>query len=776
MQNRLRTRLLLAVLFVVIWPLAQVLASNPPLGPVWVVTAGAPVGTDQQDEGEDDWDDEDWDEDSPDEDEEVDPERAEAMERASAVGFWGDPVVSSTREWTVLVYLDGDNNLEGAAIVDMLEMQMGMAEIDTDLVDVIVLFDRAKEYEDWCGDWDETRVYRILPSESDEEIESELLHVCGELNMGSPQTLENFIAEGMRMYPAPRTALILWNHGGGWAVLLTDDDAPGSEYGDDSMSIEDVRVALSRAAVHYPDGKLDLLVLDMCLMGQAEVLVAVAPFVKYLVASPPLAPALGMDFKGMMTYFAEGLETSKTAIGVARTACQAFLDYGRKDGTLAVYDLSKVGGLLSSFGSLARKFDTLIPIAWSHLTRSIFYTRNFGGREDLYSRSGTTSSIDILDWLSRLQAISDPMLAREFSAEIEAVRKALADVIVYEESGPSITNSNGLAVYAPLRSENFDEDYRGNAFGAYTDWAQTLTDLYVEQEDNAGSPPRISSIEFGSLIEKKQRRGKIRTTKIQIEPADVISVGAEDADADDRFVKLTVNGTNILWVIAGFAISHDDNPDSAYLPVLMRTILNSQIIVPAEEAAKMTAADDEIPVFRDGRNEFIYELTPYLTGLSNGEDTAIVYPQYLDAGNTASARILGQFRRAAEEEWSMAIVNTEDREIISVDTWMEYDDGDSPVTSILPGAEDWFRPLYKYYNEDGDVVTEFGDAITWGHHPSLVRSWPPEGRYIKIMCLAESLAGEGSLLFSDPIKVGALPEAVADTFDHTYKDDQSNDD
>ncbi|MCC8180960.1 MAG: hypothetical protein LIP23_08640 [Planctomycetes bacterium] len=68
--------------------------------------------------------------------------------RASDVGEWGDPELSPTREWTVLVYLDGDNDLEFPAIIDFLEMQHGMVGIDTDLVDVIVLFDRAEGYAD----------------------------------------------------------------------------------------------------------------------------------------------------------------------------------------------------------------------------------------------------------------------------------------------------------------------------------------------------------------------------------------------------------------------------------------------------------------------------------------------------------------------------------------------------------------------------------------------------------------------------------------------------
>ncbi|MDR1745538.1 MAG: hypothetical protein LBS30_07290, partial [Planctomycetota bacterium] len=165
------------------------------------------------------------------------PEQEALIEQASDVGDWGAPIASDTRKWTILVYLDGDNNLEGEALGDLIEMQRGKAKLrDPDAVEVIVLFDRAKGNDDSFGDWEETRVYRVLPSGRDDDIEADLLRNCGELNMSSPQTLENFITEGMRVFPAPRTALILWNHGSGWTGLLSDDTAPGAENDSDVMS------------------------------------------------------------------------------------------------------------------------------------------------------------------------------------------------------------------------------------------------------------------------------------------------------------------------------------------------------------------------------------------------------------------------------------------------------------------------------------------------------------------------------------------------------------
>ncbi|MCC8180959.1 MAG: clostripain-related cysteine peptidase [Planctomycetes bacterium] len=589
------------------------------------------------------------------------------------------------------------------------------------------------------------------------------------MNMGSPLTLENFIGEGMRMFPAPRTALVLWNHGGGWTSLLHDENAPGTETGSGHMTLEDVRVALSRAAVNYPDGKLDLLVLDMCLMGQAETLVAVNPFVKYLVASPPLAPGLGLDYAGGIPLFAAGLETADIAVGLVKTACKAYIEAEWLDASLAAYDLSKVGGLLSSFGALARKFDTLVPVAWSHLTRSIFYTRSFGGRTDLLQRSGTgtASSIDITDWLNRLEKLADPMLAREFSAEIEAVRKAIADIVIHCESGPLLPDSYGLAVYAPLREANYNNDYSGNAFGAYTDWSQALTDLYVEQRDNAGSPPRIFSIEFGQLAEPEADGGSL-----DIEPSSWFCFENDQ----NPHVKLTVDGINIMWVNAGFAVSETDDPYGRYLPLLRQTVLNSHIAVQTEAAKTVASADDELPVFRDGRNVFVYQMASHVTGISNGEEMTLVYPQFLDASEIDKAEIIGQLRRAGSQDYYFAIINTNGDEIVSVHVAVEDEVGNQYISAIMPAPADSFRPILKIIDEDGDESFEPGQEILWGDGPSLVRTLPPKGRYLKIMCMAESLAGEGSTALSEPIHITdpdgpAIAELDGDECDDEYYDE-----
>lgn len=62
----------------------------------------------------------------------------------------GDGVPGSST-WTIMVYLDGDNNLEEAALTDMNEMEM--VNLNGEGVKVIVLIDRCNDYTTADGDW-----------------------------------------------------------------------------------------------------------------------------------------------------------------------------------------------------------------------------------------------------------------------------------------------------------------------------------------------------------------------------------------------------------------------------------------------------------------------------------------------------------------------------------------------------------------------------------------------------------------------------------------------
>jgi len=114
--------------------------------------------------------------------------------------------MSTSARWTWLVYMAGDNNLEGAGRDDLKEMQQVGSTAD---VNVLVQFDTEE---------DKTTRYRV------ERKALKTLQTMKGVNCGDPEVLADFIRWGIANYPADHILVDVWNHGGGWENLPPDYD------------------------------------------------------------------------------------------------------------------------------------------------------------------------------------------------------------------------------------------------------------------------------------------------------------------------------------------------------------------------------------------------------------------------------------------------------------------------------------------------------------------------------------------------------------------------
>jgi hypothetical protein len=106
------------------------------------------------------------------------------------------------KQWTVLVYLAGDNNLDAAAMTDLEEMKRVGSTPDVDLVAQL----------DRSGGGHASKRYHLKKGSA---LEADARENLGETNMGDPAVLESFLRWGMKNYPAKKFLVVLWNHGAG---------------------------------------------------------------------------------------------------------------------------------------------------------------------------------------------------------------------------------------------------------------------------------------------------------------------------------------------------------------------------------------------------------------------------------------------------------------------------------------------------------------------------------------------------------------------------------
>jgi hypothetical protein len=223
------------------------------------------------------------------------------------------------KKWTVMVYLNAANNLEPFGIEDMNEMEAVGSTRDVNIVVECARF-RGKQavkpnsaylsnpWSDFTGAFyfgfdnsPGTRRYYILKDADKVRVQSVLIENIGETDAGRPEPLAEFGKWAADKYPAEHYALVVWNHGAGWAGVSSDDN---THHG---MDLPDVRWALEKICERLKTqgkDKIDLLDFDACLMATLEVGYELKDTVEYLVASQETEPGAGMQYTDYLKWLA----------------------------------------------------------------------------------------------------------------------------------------------------------------------------------------------------------------------------------------------------------------------------------------------------------------------------------------------------------------------------------------------------------------------------------------------------------------------------------------
>lgn len=127
------------------------------------------------------------------------------------------------KNWTLMVYMCGDNNLALNVLEDINEMESGMRYLSD--VNVIVLADVSSDYV--SPEYSGTKLYEISSDENgmdynivSKEVSCQTLglnkNIRNNLNLSDPKVLEDYIRFVKNKYPAEHYGFIMWGHGDGW--------------------------------------------------------------------------------------------------------------------------------------------------------------------------------------------------------------------------------------------------------------------------------------------------------------------------------------------------------------------------------------------------------------------------------------------------------------------------------------------------------------------------------------------------------------------------------
>lgn len=363
--------------------------------------------------------------------------------------------------WTVMTYLDGDNNLEESE----LEKFTDIASVGSSSnVNLVAQLDRSAGYSTAFGNWAGGRRGLIASGDAPTAAWGESI---GMPDMGSPDSLATFVNWAMTTYPADHYALILSDHGGGVNEGISLDDSSGSW-----LTIPELGQALAAVNQH-----LDVIGFDACLMGMVEVADQVRSFADVMVASEQAS--YQMNYRAALAPLQGNSSWTANQLGSQLVdAYQSTYDSTNHGLTMSAIDLSQIGGaqggLVGSLGNFAALMLTS--------ANSDDWTAVLKAHDNLHELgSDQRSYYDIGAWMAAVAA--DGSVSPGVASAADAVIAALQAAVIKSYSGTGV-DAEGLAVYAPFAQldSNYDPEHLGNQldFVADTRWEEFVGPLGVD--------------------------------------------------------------------------------------------------------------------------------------------------------------------------------------------------------------------------------------------------------------------------------------------------------
>ena len=142
--------------------------------------------------------------------------------------------------------------------------------------------------------------------------------------MSDPNTLQKFINYAYGIAPAGKYDLILNDHGsgpeGGYGYDNHDTANPS-----ETLSVRQLRQAISESDVVRNEGKFDLIDLDCCMMGNFETALALSDYTDYYLGSADVDPHATVDYTALFDFLATDPDMKAWTLG--RKLVDLFVDY-----------------------------------------------------------------------------------------------------------------------------------------------------------------------------------------------------------------------------------------------------------------------------------------------------------------------------------------------------------------------------------------------------------------------------------------------------------------
>lgn len=354
-------------------------------------------------------------------------------------------------EWTFMVYLDADNNLEtyGLMNLDWLE-NVGSEE---NVVNFVVLIDTYGE---------DAQLLYVEDGESTPTVD-----ITGvehgypkEVNMADPGTLTSFIDICCEEFPADKYALILWDHGGGWRGLCWDDTTYDETGDDDCITMVELRDALEASGQRF-----DVIGFDLCLMAMPEVAYQIRDYADYAVFSEETVPGAGFPYESIAQELVDCPEMD--GAGLSEVIVREYAAYyegmgGYMTWTISAFDMEYMEEVTEAVDMLGKELLESLRVYMQ------YYQVDLANAQKYYY----PYNADLKGFAENL--IADKLIKDDgIKMAAELVSAAVTNGIIACDNGPNSEGSYGMAIYIPSTNEGMHyikDNYDEVPFAMETSW------------------------------------------------------------------------------------------------------------------------------------------------------------------------------------------------------------------------------------------------------------------------------------------------------------------
>lgn len=354
-------------------------------------------------------------------------------------------------EWTIMVYMSGDNDLEPAIVKD-LEQELAQPGSSPE-IQVLALADRGPGNATRQGNWNDTRLYHVTPGLK--ATATNALASWGERNMGDPHTLLQFVTWAKTHYPAKRYALFFWGHGWNWHPGYTLEDQTDH----DALDLHELQGIFSDL------GPIDLVAYDGCNMASIEVDALWYGQAQAIVHSQEYVDWDGIAYDQVLK--ALHANPRLEAINLAKIVNQSARTSAEKTGSAIVLD-DRFKHLLQALDQWCEALIAGLPEYHTAYQQAFQQAGHF---------SDTPDDHDLWDLVEQIsQHVPQPFI----QARGKALQAALKAVLIDEWHRPEYAFAHGLSISRVGPMDPHYAYYQSLDLGRYTRWHAFLQAYHAQ--------------------------------------------------------------------------------------------------------------------------------------------------------------------------------------------------------------------------------------------------------------------------------------------------------